>query len=532
MSNNMPVSNEEFYKLTQEYNEKYNFGFGDYECRCHSNFYAALDEFSNHEMTYDAIVAVWLFILDILNDKEDRFHISNDDAYRDIVKALMRYSSTKNIPYEGMKLFAFSIYYLFFIGKKNEVGETISRIDEFYDTDHIREVYENALSFDESLIIEPLKSDESADDFGLVPENPAEVTEIETELMYLDCLYFNDGTKIGIGDRTSVDVDKYDYPVDKYEILKNGEYVTDIYVYGHAIKATFATPKGFTMDPDDIEEDDDDMEIIEQAEEGIEEIEAADNVSEEEAIYRILLDTFDLEEIGLSEYDMRLNAQMLSVVSNHIHGKLTPKELVRARDFLGDVVTGHALKFAIDVPPEEYISAQARALEHLDETKGKLTMDEKMFFAFCVYNVHIVRVYNEETGEVNTGLTEVTTIESAEKAYQYNREMFPERYSFAEKDVEEPDDNEAPFGSEENPVSVVSVSDAYDYLNRLRKPGYEVIYRRVSSVSGPHGIMDKYQVAAMPEDDTDGLPKIIELYIDPYAQTNSERAPEGFELDE
>ena len=47
---------------------------------------------------------------------------------------------------------------------------------------------------------------------------------------------------------------------------------------------------------------------------------------------------------------------------------------------------------------DEYISAQARALEHLEETKGKLTMDDKMFFAFCIYNIHIVRVYDEETG--------------------------------------------------------------------------------------------------------------------------------------
>ncbi len=263
----------------------------------------------------------------------------------------------------------------------------------------------------------------------------------------------------------------------------------------------------------------------------VEEAEKNVELSEEEQIYRTLLDTFDLEQIGLTEYDMRLNAQMLSVVSHFVHGKLTPKELVTACDFLGDVVTGHALKFAVHVPPEEYISAQVRALEHLEETKGKLTMEEKMFFAFCVYNVHITRMYNEETGEVNTGLMEVTTIESAERAYQQNREMFPERYAFADEEVEDTEENEAPFGSEENPVSVVSVSDAYDYLDRLRKPGYEVIYRRVSAVSGPHGIMDKYQVAALPLDNPDTLPKIIELYIDPYATENSERAPEGFELD-
>ena len=43
--------------------------------------------------------------------------------------------------------------------------------------------------------------------------------------------------------------------------------------------------------------------------------------------------------------------------------------------------------------------------------------------------------------------------------------------------------------------------------------------------------MDKYQVAALPEDGADDLPKIIELYIDPYATENSNRAPDGFELE-
>lgn len=240
-----PVSSDYFYEQTMEYNEKYDFGFDDFRCRCFSNFFAALDEFSNHEMTYDEIVDVWLFIEDIINDREPNFHISADDAYRDIVITLMRYSSTKNIPFESMKLFAFSLYYLFFIRKEGANGKMVTCLDEFYDTDHIRKEYEHELTFKNELIIEPLKSDETADDFGLVLDNPVEVISIETEYLYLNCLSFEDGTPIDIGAHSSMGSERYNRIVDKFEILKNGEHVTDIYMYGYAIKGSFKAPKGF-----------------------------------------------------------------------------------------------------------------------------------------------------------------------------------------------------------------------------------------------------------------------------------------------
>ena len=95
------------------------------------------------------------------------------------------------------------------------------------------------------LIIEPLKSDETADDFGLVLDNPVEVISIETEYLYLNCLSFEDGTPIDIGAHSSMGSERYNRIVDKFEILKNGEHVTDIYMYGYAIKGSFKAPKGF-----------------------------------------------------------------------------------------------------------------------------------------------------------------------------------------------------------------------------------------------------------------------------------------------
>lgn len=39
--------------------------------------------------------------------------------------------------------------------------------------------------------------------------------------------------------------DKYRNPVDRFEILRNGEHVGYIFIYGYAIKASFKAPKGY-----------------------------------------------------------------------------------------------------------------------------------------------------------------------------------------------------------------------------------------------------------------------------------------------
>ena len=121
----------------------------------------------------------------------------------------------------------------------------VTCLDEFYDIDHIRNEYEHELTFKDELMIEPLKSDETADDFGLTLDNPVEVISIATEYLYLKCLTFSDGTPVEIGAHSSMGSDRYERIVDKFEILKNGTYITDIYMYGYAIKGSFKAPKGF-----------------------------------------------------------------------------------------------------------------------------------------------------------------------------------------------------------------------------------------------------------------------------------------------
>ncbi len=265
-------------------------------------------------------------------------------------------------------------------------------------------------------------------------------------------------------------------------------------------------------------------------EEAVEEV--ADNSDGGANNYRELLEErFANDGIELSSKEIDFYANMFAIISKFVHGKLDFEEMYLTYDFLGDVVTGRVPAFAASVPSEERISVQLRAMECMNDTAEKLTLDEKLHFAYCVFHSLFVQVYDEENDEITSGLADFDSAERIEMCYQEDCEMHPERYAFIAEEAEEPSED-ATLGFEKyNPVGVVSVSEAYAYLNCLKKPGYILRYDRIGSCSGPHGLMDQYVIYAVPEDNPRAEPTKYNIYIDPYAQKNTLRAPAGFVLD-
>ena len=88
--------------------------------------------------------------------------------------------------------------------------------------------------------------------------------------------------------------------------------------------------------------------------------------------------------IALQEEDRRCVANTFEIISSFVHGKLTTAEIFSAYDLLSDVMKNDRPDIVAYVKKEDRIRVAVRLMEELAETKGKLTEDEKIAFAFCI----------------------------------------------------------------------------------------------------------------------------------------------------
>ncbi|MDD3347122.1 hypothetical protein [Oscillibacter sp.] len=197
-----------------------------------------------------------------------------------------------------------------------------------------------------------------------------------------------------------------------------------------------------------------------------------------------------------------------------------------AYDFLGDLITGQQPKYAIPVRKEDRIHVQLRMLEELPQTAGKLTIEEKEAFAFCVYYSICIQHFDEEAKTMSNGLVEFTSTEKFKELLDYEKGQRP---SFFTENITVK--KEGKFGfSKGNPIETTSIPAAYQYLKRLRYKGTPVQCIRSCSCSGlSDHILDAYEITV-----TTGVlfkrHEIHTVYIDSYASSTSTSAPEGFTL--
>lgn len=222
--------------------------------------------------------------------------------------------------------------------------------------------------------------------------------------------------------------------------------------------------------------------------------------------------------------------EFLYALYEAILGRLTVKELNYAYIVLVRLLLGKYPKVAAIVQSKDRIRLPYIALENMPATKGRLTSHERLVFAFCVFHSVCIEVYDENTGKIRKGITELTSPQKITELMTYDMEAHPERYEFLSPAKSSPEaHSSAPFGtSRDNPVKAVTIPDSYAYLESLRtREGLPVKYQRIGSMTGKDGgIIDGYTVTFM----EDGTLKSMEIYIDPYAAENSSQAPEGLVL--
>ena len=237
----------------------------------------------------------------------------------------------------------------------------------------------------------------------------------------------------------------------------------------------------------------------------------------------------ELKNIGLSELSPDFVEELsacLFTINELMHYKLTVRELNNSYSFLSGLLSGEYPKIAIAASNDDKIRLAYSMFEIMESTQGKLSQEEKVMYAFCVFHSVCVEFFDEETETIRKGIWEINSPEHAEKLLKWEKDNHPERFTFLQKITSKDSNN---FGiTKLNPIMAVTIQDSYNYLNHLRTADGEVVnYKRLGAIINEFGcILDKYKLSFK----INGIQRELEIYIDPYANENSTTAPDGLIL--
>lgn len=240
-----------------------------------------------------------------------------------------------------------------------------------------------------------------------------------------------------------------------------------------------------------------------------------------------------LEECMSLEGNMNLpdeilenRAELLLKLNRLTHYKLTVEKLNDSLIFLMNLMHGNQPGLAFQILPGDKTRILFAMLDKILPTKGKLTKEEKLLYAYCV----IVACSNIDVGEQEkmSGIRLLInwSDDMTVKNFMFDFKMFPKYYAFLNQSEQ---NNSYPFGiTRENPIKAVSINAGYKYLQQLRTRNNEpVMFERCGSVDGINGnIIDSYVLSY----NEDGFTKTLDVYIDPYSNDNSNEAPDGLIL--
>ena len=225
----------------------------------------------------------------------------------------------------------------------------------------------------------------------------------------------------------------------------------------------------------------------------------------------------------LKPEDIMAYSNVFEIISLFTGGKLTTKEIFTSYDFLSDLVQNKHPEIAILSDEKESIPAAVRAMEGLDETRWRLTMEEKEAFAYCIRTCELYVICDAKTYTIHSCIIEFDSFEKIKTRYEEEKKHHPEEF------VREDNKSIGKFGfSPDNPVRATSIMAGEFYLRKLRYNGTPVTFKRIGSTAGgTDGIQDLYELYYLSER---GKVQKCKIYVDPYAFEDSTEAPEGFTL--
>ena len=140
----------------------------------------------------------------------------------------------------------------------------------------------------------------------------------------------------------------------------------------------------------------------------------------------------------------------LFVVDELINHKLTVSELNQSYLFLARLLIGKYPKIAFTVQKADRIRLSYVAIGQLPATKGKLSTQEKLLFAFCVFHSVCVETYDENVGKIGKGINDIDSPSHALQLLKWEMKNHPEKFKFlssvkqatsAELSVKKPEEN-------------------------------------------------------------------------------------------
>ncbi len=238
---------------------------------------------------------------------------------------------------------------------------------------------------------------------------------------------------------------------------------------------------------------------------------------------------FKENNIDLSINDIIIYSNVFEIISQFVHNKLTDEEIFVVYDLLSDVVKNDRPDIIAYVPKNDRIRVQVRLMEELDETKGKLSLDEKIALAFCIYTGECVQFYDEERDMMCNGIVLFDSFEHIKNELEYEKQQFPSIFKIEKREIT----FDKTYGyTEENPINTTSIDASYYYLNKLRYNGLPIVYERIGSFSNSKDeIIDGYDIFV--EEKSIFKKKIIKvatIYINPYCEEMPKVAPTKFTL--
>lgn len=242
-----------------------------------------------------------------------------------------------------------------------------------------------------------------------------------------------------------------------------------------------------------------------------------------------LKELFLKNDVGISEdSDIILYANVFEIISEFTHHKLTTTDIFYSYDFITDVAQNKRTDIIAHVAKEDRIRVMVRMLEECPETKGKLTIEEKVAFAYCANLGECTRVLNEETDMTHNGIVLFDSFEHIKAEFEYEKKIYPGRFKIILSEARFDDT----YGySIDNPINATSVMASYFYLDRLRYNGKKIQHKRRGAFRNINNIaIDKYDVYVKKGLFKNELVKVATIYINANGHDMPKVAPKGFTL--
>ena len=250
----MEVINMEIYKEVEKFMLDNNINLDKKGIIANANMCAIVSKFINYKYTVTEILLIYDFITDVLQDKipQVMLNISKEDRIPTAIKLLDKnYISfyKDDLTEEEKEKFAFCIIYSFFVYSFDEKTEEMEQgIYDFTSFERIEKEYIYEKETYPSKFVIKKYSDDSKENYGLVIDNPIEVTSVGLEYQYLDSIQTKDNKEITY-ERIGSFTGKDNIHIDGYDIFVKGllgkKKVATFYISGYGNSNATKTPKGF-----------------------------------------------------------------------------------------------------------------------------------------------------------------------------------------------------------------------------------------------------------------------------------------------